>query len=64
MGIWIEENAKVLVQGITGKQGMFHADKMVEYGPISLGVVLRVREVKPLNYKVGIILFGIRCLKQ
>ena len=37
MAIWVEENAKLLVQGITGKQGMFHADKMVEYGTNIVG---------------------------
>ena len=32
MGIIIDENSRVLVQGITGKQGSFHTRLMLEYG--------------------------------
>ncbi len=37
MSIWVKEDARLLVQGITGKQGMFHAGKMVEYGTNIVG---------------------------
>lgn len=32
MSILIDQNTKVLVQGITGRDGSFHTQKMVEYG--------------------------------
>jgi succinyl-CoA synthetase alpha subunit len=37
MGIWIGEDAKVIVQGITGKQGHFHATMMAEFGTAIVG---------------------------
>ena len=32
MSIFIDENTKLLVQGITGRDGSFHAKQMLEYG--------------------------------
>ncbi len=32
MAIWVDKNTKLIVQGITGSAGAFHAKQMIEYG--------------------------------
>ncbi|HOP81020.1 MAG TPA: succinate--CoA ligase subunit alpha, partial [Armatimonadota bacterium] len=32
MSILIDQNTKVLVQGLTGREGQFHAQQMIDYG--------------------------------
>ena len=39
MSIWVDANTKVIVQGITGKQGAFHTEQMLAYGTKVVGGV-------------------------
>ncbi len=39
MSILVDENTRVIVQGITGKEGMFHTKQMIEYGTKIVGGV-------------------------
>ncbi|MBR0373784.1 MAG: succinate--CoA ligase subunit alpha [Mogibacterium sp.] len=39
MSILVDKNTKVIVQGITGKQGRFHTQEMIEYGTQIVGGV-------------------------
>src|SRR5277367_5327773 len=39
MAVWVDKNTKLLVQGITGSQGMFHAKGCRDYGTQVVGGV-------------------------
>ena len=39
MSIWLDSNSKIVVQGITGKNGQFHSEQMLNYGSKLIGGV-------------------------
>ena len=39
MSIWLDKNSRVIVQGITGREGGFHASRMIAYGTNVVGGV-------------------------
>ncbi|MEE2645395.1 MAG: succinate--CoA ligase subunit alpha, partial [Myxococcota bacterium] len=39
MAIWVDENTRLICQGITGKTGTFHCKQMMEYGTKLVGGV-------------------------
>ena len=39
MSMWLDSKSKVIVQGITGKNGQFHTEQMLDYGTKVLGGV-------------------------
>ena len=39
MSIWLNSESRIIVQGITGKNGQFHTEQMIDYGSKVLGGV-------------------------
>ncbi len=55
MSILVNKDSRVVVQGLTGKEGLFHAEKMIEYGT---KVVAGVTPGKAGHTAVGVPIFN------
>ena len=47
MSILIDDGSRVLVQGITGREGQFHTERMIRYGTRVVGGVTPGRGGQP-----------------
>ena len=55
MSILVNKNSKVVVQGITGSEGTFHTNQMIEYGTnIVAGVTPGKGGTKATDYDVPV----------
>ena len=55
MSILVNKNSKVVVQGITGAEGTFHTNQMIEYGThIVAGVTPGKGGTKATDYDVPV----------
>ena len=53
MSIFVDKNTRVIVQGMTGKQGLFHSEQMLKYGTqIVAGVTPGKRGIRVLDVPV------------
>ena len=50
MSIWVDENSKILIQGITGNQGTFHGTRMIAYETDVVGGVTPGKGGQTLNF--------------
>ncbi|MEZ4691735.1 MAG: hypothetical protein R3A12_16890 [Ignavibacteria bacterium] len=51
MSILVNKKTKVVVQGITGSEGTFHATQMIEYGTNVVAGVTREKAVQVSNQR-------------
>ncbi len=58
MAIYIDSDTRLIVQGITGKAGAFHAEQMIAYGTKVVGGVTPERGGETFMHRVPI--FGNR----
>ena len=40
MSILIDKNTRLVVQGITGREGLFHSEQMLDYFEVKHGVLI------------------------
>lgn len=51
MSVLLDEDSKVIVQGITGREGVFHSERMLEYGTNIVGGVTPGKSGETVNGK-------------